>query len=57
MHNCYRRYYLLHALQRLRVDVVVEPLSPILQFPEPPLYFVPFTEGLMEVSYSKLFPG
>jgi hypothetical protein len=32
----------------------VEPLRPILQFPEPPLYFVPFTEGLMEVSHSNM---
>jgi hypothetical protein len=34
----------------------VEPLRPIFQFPEPPLYFVSIFEGLMEVSYSKLFP-
>ena len=53
MHNCYRRCYLLYALQRLRVDVVVEPLRPVLQFPEQPLYFVPISEGLMEASYSQ----
>jgi hypothetical protein len=44
MHNCYRRCYLLYALQSLRVDVVVE---------KPPLYFVPISEVLMEVSYSQ----
>jgi hypothetical protein len=30
----------------LRVHVVVEPLRPILQFPEPPFYPVPISESL-----------